>query len=101
MFGFGKIRSISADELADKLKQNKTQLLDVREPGEYARGHIKGSRNLPVGQIEAFTAPENTKVYVICQSGARSKKAYKTLEKKGFDVTNVKGGMMAWREKTV
>ena len=101
MFGFSKIRSISTTELAQKLGQNKVQLIDVRESSEYARGHIKSARNLPLVQIEQLTAPEGTKIFVICQSGLRSKRAYKVLNKKGFDVTNVTGGMSAWTGKIV
>jgi rhodanese-related sulfurtransferase len=101
MFGFSKIKSVSTDELVSRLQQNKTQLIDVREPHEYAAGHIKGARNVPGGNIESLTVPAGTKLFVICHSGMRSKRAYKILDKKGFDVTNVNGGMMSWKGLTV
>ncbi|PCR99592.1 rhodanese-like domain-containing protein [Lactococcus fujiensis] len=101
MFGFSKVNSISPDDLAQKLQQNKTQLIDVREVNEFRSGHIKGARNIPLSQIDRFSTTSSSKIYVICQSGMRSKKAYKILEKKGLDVTNVMGGMSAWKGKTV
>ena len=101
MFGFSKVRSVSTAELVQKLTDKKAQLVDVREVHEYAGGHIKGARNIPLGQIDSFTAPSTTKIYLICQSGMRSKRAYKILDKKGLDVTNVTGGMTAWNGLTV
>ena len=83
---FTKIDSISTSELEQKLKE-KSQLLDVRTPSEYRRGHIKGAKNVPLN--------------VICHSGVRSKMAAKKLKKKGYDVVNVQGGMSAWTGKVV
>lgn len=99
---FKKIDAISTSDLSVALKTKKMQLIDVRETSEYASGHIKGSRNIPLGQISSFTAPnKGVRVAVICQSGMRSRRAYKILKKKGLDVVNVNGGMMAWKGKMV
>lgn len=100
MFGLTKINSISTKELEEKLKINrKMQVIDVREPSEFASGHISGARNIPLGTIASFTSP--LPIYLICQSGMRSKRAAKALTKKGLEVTNVSGGMSAWSGKTV
>lgn len=82
MFGFTKIDSVSTDELAQLLQQHKTQLIDVREPSEFRAGHIKGARNIPLGQISQFSVAPDTKVYTTCQSSLRSKNAYKIFKKK-------------------
>ena len=74
---FKKIDAISTSDLSVALKTKKMQLIDVRETSEYASGHIKGSRNIPLGQISSFTAPKGVRVAVICQSGMRSRRAYK------------------------
>ncbi len=62
---------------------------------------IRGFKNLPIHQLAQKAEKELTKdkeVIVICQSGMRSQKASKMLKKLGFTkVTNVKGGMSAWR----
>ena len=99
-FLFTKVDSISTIELEQKLKQN-IQLIDVRTPGEFRRGHIKNAKNIPLNEIGSFTPVAGKKTYVICHSGARSKLATKKLKKRGFDVVNVKGGMHAWRGKIV
>ena len=93
-FLFTKVDSISTAELENKLKEN-IQLIDVRTPGEFRRGHIKNAKNIPLNEIGSFTPIADKKTYVICHSGARSKLAAKKLKKRG------QGGMHAWRGKIV
>lgn len=90
---FLKISSISTKDLEKKLVE-KPQIIDVRETHEFQGGHIPGAKNVPLDKIANY-APKG-KTYVICQSGLRSKKASKLLTKKGYDVVNVRGGMMSW-----
>ncbi len=74
-------------------------LLDVREPKEYAAGHIPGSKNLPLGrirEIERMNVPEGTKVYVYCLSGGRSGRAAAALRAMGYEVQNI-GGIKDYR----
>lgn len=76
-------------------------LIDVRDPMEYADGHIPGSINIPVGSIAmaADAMPDKDKekpVYVYCLTGIRSRKAASILRDYGFtDVTDL-GGINAW-----
>ena len=97
---FTKIDSISTDELEKRLKSN-IQLIDVRTPSEFRRGHIKEAQNVPLSQIGQFVPAKKETIYVICHSGVRSKMAAKKLKKKGYDVVNVRGGMSAWTGKTI
>lgn len=61
------------------------QLVDVREPGEYADGHIPGAINIPVTDFTAASRLEKGKTVVIyCKSGARSYTAFRKLKKLGF-----------------
>lgn len=90
---FKRVPSISTKELEGKL-QKKPTIIDVREPSEFRSGHIPGAKNVPLSKISTFN-PKG-KVHVICQSGMRSKRAAKQLMKKGHDVVNIRGGMMAW-----
>lgn len=101
MFGFKKINNISPAALQERLYAKDTLVIDVREPSEYRGGHLPNAKNVPLGRITTYTPPANKNVYVICQSGARSKRAYRALAKRGIDVTNVQGGMMAWQGRTV
>ena len=97
---FTKIDSISTSELEAKLKEP-IQLLDVRTPTEFRRGHIKNAKNIPLTEIGSYTPATKETLYVICHSGIRSKMAAKKLKKKGYDVINVRGGMIAWTGETI
>ena len=87
------------EEMEDKPEAT---LLDVRDPMEYADGHIPGSINIPVGSIAmaADAMPDEDKekpVYVYCLTGIRSRKAASILRDSGFtDVTDL-GGINVWR----
>ncbi|MDL2254527.1 rhodanese-like domain-containing protein [Ruminococcaceae bacterium OttesenSCG-928-I18] len=74
-------------------------LLDVRTKDEYRGGHVPGSRNIDVNQIEKVTAlasDKATPLFVHCLSGARSGRAVNALKSMGY--TNVKniGGISAY-----
>jgi glyoxylase-like metal-dependent hydrolase (beta-lactamase superfamily II)/rhodanese-related sulfurtransferase len=75
-------------------------LLDVREPEEYAHGHVPGAVNLPQADLATRLAevPRGRPVYLICQGGFRSLRAAQFLRQQGYeDVVSVKGGTEAWR----
>ncbi len=75
-------------------------LLDVRTPEEYRGGHVPGSRNLPLQQIEKITSvaeKKETPLFVYCQSGARSRQAVSLLQRMGYENVNDIGGMAAYR----
>lgn len=61
-------------------------LIDVRTPGEFATGNIKGSINIPVDRLnnEISTLKADKPIIVYCRSGARSMAAKKMLMNKGF-----------------
>lgn len=66
-------------------------LVDVRTPGEFAEGNVKGSVNIPLDQVQnqlaKFKDKEN--IVVFCRSGNRSGQAKSILEQNGFNnVTN-------------
>jgi rhodanese-related sulfurtransferase len=74
-------------------------VIDVREPGEFASGHVPGAINVPLATVGtwAATQPKDAPYLVICQSGRRSVTASEILVEQGFrQVTNVAGGTAAW-----
>jgi rhodanese-related sulfurtransferase len=76
-------------------------VLDVREPAEYARGHIPGAVNIPQSDIATRLddIPRLKPVMVVCQGGFRSLRATQFLWQSGYrQVTNVRGGAAAWIE---
>lgn len=61
-------------------------LVDVRTPGEFADGHVKGSVNIPLDNLTKEIAQFNDKknIIVFCRSGNRSGMAKSLLEQQGF-----------------
>jgi rhodanese-related sulfurtransferase len=77
-----------------------TLLIDVREPEEYAHGHVPGAINLPQAELATRLAevPQDRPVMMICQSGYRSLRSAQFLAQMGYDkVATVTGGTAAWR----
>ncbi|RDI41882.1 rhodanese-like domain-containing protein [Falsibacillus pallidus] len=94
------IHHITAAQLKNELNDKNKQFIDVRTQGEFKGYHIPGFKNIPLHQLsqKAGSLSKDKEVVVICQSGMRSQKASKLLKKLGFtNVTNVKGGVSAWR----
>lgn len=92
-------QTISVDEFYQKQKKEDLKLVDVREKYEYTSGHIETAANLPLSQLaqNADTLDKTQHHYIICQSGGRSSQACNYLSELGYNVTNVMGGMSAWK----
>ena len=92
---------VSPSEAVRLMNREKASVIDVSEPGEYAVGHIVGSKNIPIGRLEV--APELPKnktlpVVLVCATGKRAAKAAKALEAKGYAKAVVlAGGLTAWK----
>lgn len=73
-------------------------LLDVREPDEWAAGHVEGATHIPMGQVEGRLAelPRDGEIIVLCRIGGRSAKITELLTRHGLDAINMNGGMLAW-----
>jgi rhodanese-related sulfurtransferase len=76
-------------------------VVDVRDPGEYAAGHILGAKNVPlsrIGDSEVGKRKERP-VIVYCDTGARSAKAIAALKGQGYSrVANLSGGIGGWQQ---
>jgi rhodanese-related sulfurtransferase len=86
----------------DKLGKEEI-VLDVRTPEEYSTGHVPGSLNIPVDQLEGRTdeLKKYSKIFVHCKMGGRAEKASALLESWGVDkrVWIAGSGMQAWIEE--
>lgn len=92
------VQDVSPAE-ARELVQKGLMVIDVREPAEFANGHIPGARNLPVGQLDAWAQDLDPagSYLLVCASGRRSTRAKQQLESRGFrSLRNMTGGMFAW-----
>ena len=95
------VKLASLDDLKDCLKSNHTQIIDLRGASEYKAGHIKGTENLFIGDLERKIGKvrKDQPVVIHCQSGDRATIGYSILARHGY--TNVKsfsGGMQEWLE---
>ncbi|MEF3310413.1 sulfurtransferase TusA family protein [Paenibacillus sp. GYB004] len=95
---------ISSEQLQEKLASGgDVQVLDVREPAEFAFGRIPGAVSVPAGELERRLDQlnPNQEYYVICRSGSRSDAACQKLTERGFaHVYNVVPGMSGWQGAT-
>lgn len=94
-----KLKHYSAEQTKEKSKNPNVLLLDVRTEAERKQGSIKGSINIPVGQlksrIEELNKHKNKEIICYCRTGSRSVTAASILYKAGFNSANMKGGMTA------
>jgi rhodanese-related sulfurtransferase len=105
-----RIREIDAAELAS-LQSKGVPVIDVREPAEFAAGHVPGAASIPRGVLEfevdghpavncerdPALAHRDQPVVLYCRSGGRSALAAEALQRLGFaEPLSLAGGFMAW-----
>jgi rhodanese-related sulfurtransferase len=91
------IFEIDVDEL-QKHHADGAPVIDVRQPDEYDEAHVPGATLIPLDEVpeRAEEIPSDRTVYLICRSGARSRRAAEFLVARGYDAVNVAGGTLAW-----
>ena len=92
---------ITASELKSKIDAgDDIQLIDVRQPDEYAFAKIEGAKLIPLGEIMSRKGEidETRETVIHCKMGGRSAKAIEFLEQSGFkgSLSNLIGGITAW-----
>ncbi len=97
-----KGQGLSPQDMVRLMNREKAIVIDVCEPDEFARGHVIGAKNLPLGQLEEKLAQvvksKSAQVVMVCQVGARSARAAATARKLGFEnVQSLAGGLKAWQ----
>jgi rhodanese-related sulfurtransferase len=83
------------------LQSSGALVVDVREPAEYAAGHVPGAMSIPQADLALHLdeIPRDRDVLVVCEGGTRSLRAAKFLKQTGFvRVTNLLGGTSGWRK---
>ena len=97
------VEEIGAAELKRRLDAgDPLEVIDVREPHEFAIAKIPGTRLIPLGSLsEHLHELDTARTYVVhCKSGARSAKAIGQLRRVGFKrLLNLKGGILAWSKE--
>lgn len=91
----------SSLEVTQLINRGKSLILDVRDAAEFAKGHLRDAKNIPLSDLASRIAElEKSKsktIIVVCQTGSRADKAVKQLTAAGFsDVVSLDGGVTAW-----
>lgn len=95
-------RRISVEEARELIDSGGVKVYDVREPGEYAQGHIPGARLVPLGKIIGNAAEliQEDDIVFVCEVGQRSAVAAEFAAALGRqNLYNLEGGTSAWRQK--
>lgn len=97
-----KGKRASPQQVVQMINRGKTVLVDVRTPEEFAAGHLRDAKNIPLAdfatRVGELDKSKGKSIVIVCQSGARADKALGLLQKAGFDdVVGLEGGMTAWR----
>ena len=97
------IEEISATDLKRRMDAGEDiQLIDVRQPDEWAFAKIEGSKLIPLGEIlnRMSEIDPNRETVIHCKMGMRSARAVEALQRAGFtgELKNLKGGITAWSE---
>lgn len=95
------VENISATELKQRLDSGKDiQLIDVRQPGEFAFARIEGAKLIPLNELpnRYKEIHDERETVIYCKMGARSSRAVEFLKSLGFtgNVKNLRGGITAW-----
>jgi rhodanese-related sulfurtransferase len=94
---------VSTTQATHLINREEALVVDVREPNEFAAGHVLGAKNVPLARLDASGAElakrKERPLIVCCDGGERSAKALAVLKKQGFTrVANLSGGIAAWQQ---
>ena len=89
-------------QLTQMINRGKTTIVDVRSSEEFAAGHLRDAKHIPLADLGArigeLDKSKNRTIVMVCQTGARSDKAARQLQAAGFeDVHSLEGGLAAWK----
>ncbi len=92
--------TIDFEPFEQAVDDGEVTVVDVREPHEFAAGHIPEALNLPMSRFDPKTLPSDKPVVLICQAGGRSRNALNQARAVGReDVRHYAGGMNGWRSR--
>jgi rhodanese-related sulfurtransferase len=103
MAGFvaaGVLQGVQPVAHSGELPDNEPFVLDVRSPGEFARGSVSGAVNIPIEELRARIdeLPRDRPILTYCQVGQRGYLALRLLLQKGFEAANLSGGYITWQQ---
>lgn len=94
--------SLAPERIAELQRQGEVEveLIDVRQPDEWQKGHIPGARHIVLTELAqcADTIPRDRIVVFQCAGGNRSAMAADAFRQAGYDAYNMSGGVRAWEQ---
>lgn len=104
--GQHNFKTVDADEFEHIISADGVQVVDVRTSGEFSEAHIEanGIMNIDVKQHDFMAQAKerlskSRPVAVYCRSGRRSADAAGMLSEEGYNVTDLKGGILEWQKR--
>lgn len=95
------VEPISRDELAERIDRGAVVVLDVRPEPEYAAGHIRGARSVPIGELrrQLRFLTKGTEVVAYCRGPycVYADDAVRELSRKGFSARRLEDGYPDWK----
>jgi rhodanese-related sulfurtransferase len=93
---------IAPTAVVQMINRDKAVVVDVCQAEEFVQGHIVGSKNIPLAELEAklpgLVKNKALPVILVCQTGARSGRAVATAKKLGYEqAQSLAGGLKAWK----
>ena len=94
------VRSVSPQEAQELIARGSVEVVDVREPREWSRGHLPNSRLVPLDRLRSSPKSALTRdgVMFVCAAGVRSQAAAKLAAAQGFtELYSLTGGTRSWQ----
>lgn len=99
---FSPVKELGTHEVTLLMNRSDAVILDIRQPAEYKKGHILGSKTLTQEQVnkadfKSLEKYKSTPIVVVCAMGMTARRTASQLLKNGFSQVSVlKGGMNTW-----
>jgi len=95
---FTRTPSVEPEQAAERLRNREAVVVDVRQHNEWRAGRIRGAVHIPLHELAAQIdrMPRDRTLITVCRSGHRSAAAARALHRVGYEVENLRGGMMQW-----
>ena len=92
-----EFETISPKEVDAYLFRKEYAVIDIREPKEYRRGHLKGAVCIPYARLaQGVALLRHQELILYCERGATSMLAARELSEKGYRVKSMIGGIQAY-----
>jgi rhodanese-related sulfurtransferase len=92
-----QVIDLDREAIKQGLREGSLLLVDVREPHEFAAGHIPGSVSHPLSSFDASGLPDGKRIVFSCAAGVRSVRAIEFAQAAGRDIReHYKGGVKDW-----